>query len=286
MHESNRQRDFHYLVLMALYPILRFPASFECDDALTCVIREKCQISMETFARNRRQLHLMDHATLQTLIRLTPPNISSTDDHLIFPLSQFEEQILSSLDFMPLLTLLASPDLSGMHRFHILTSLERMCEECARGPELARCGVTRVLVPLIQSSLDDPSTKSAVFRVLVWVAYQVRLDPSINTMISEGLLEAAQDFFDDAGFVSQEDVDRWVDTMISISRTSSLVEITLLPLIKWARQHWKGNQLMAKHIHKLRHIADTFCIIVEPIDDTSWFDAICKLLQLCIQLHS
>ena len=278
MVESRRKLHFHYLIITALTPILRFPDSFGCGQELVDVARTKYEVATEIFARNRHLLHLLDRSVLRELLRWS--SSQTGDNHLILALSQMETEAIATLDCNTVLQVFPS----GMLRLPFLDLLERMCEECSRDAEFARSGVTRFLSLVMCSPESAAHTKSQAFRVLIRIAHQLCASSNslIEVMIDEDLLGTLREFFKDSAFVRQEDVDRCIIMLSGLCKSHTSVVAAsgvIQTLIDWARRYWRNLELMWKHKHTLAVMASGQNINLDLWEDTSWFKPTCLYLS-------
>jgi len=273
MSESYRKMHFHYLIIIGLAPILRFPESFGCSEELLDVAQAKYNVATGLFAKYRRSLHLLDHSALRDLLRWSSMNSSQTGD-LIFALTLMETEVIATLDCSALLQALPLVNPVGMHRTHLLDLFERMCEECSRDAEFARSGATRILAEVIRTS--TVYAKSQAFRVLIRIAHQLRArsGSSLQVMVDEDLLGVLREFFENPVWVRQDDFDRCMVMLSDLceSHTSEVVRSGLIQaLVHWAHSYWRNTELMWKHKNMFIGMASRLNIKVDVWEDTSWF---------------
>lgn len=274
MSESLRKLHFHYLVITALVPILRFPRSFGCSQELVDITRAKCNVALELVMTNSHSLQLLPASVFQDLLQCAITAASQCGG-LIDSLCQMQTKVIATLNSSVLLQAWPYITSTGLSHLRYLYLLERMCEECSRGAEFSRLGVTKLLSQVIRSHNSTADIKSQAFRVLIQITYQLYTNSDlIEIMVKEDLFVTLRAFFDDPAFVRQEEIDKCImslsylrDTHAPAIADSGVIQ----SLIDWARRYWRNSELIRNHRDTLAILASQFSAKLEFGEDTSWF---------------
>ncbi|KAJ7359469.1 hypothetical protein DFH08DRAFT_801269 [Mycena albidolilacea] len=126
----------------------------------------------------------------------------------------------------------------------------------------------------LQRSMED---RSQAFKLLLRKVHQAQRNDDGNQwkeLKLLGFLDAVQVFFSSIGFLTQSELDDWMDTLTTLcqSEGQALCESgAMKAFIIWVYQDWQGRPLMGDHMEDFHGMAKSISLSVEDINDMSWF---------------
>ncbi|KAJ8699450.1 hypothetical protein PTI98_002563 [Pleurotus ostreatus] len=278
---------FYDLLLYGLSTIMRYPSSYGCNDTETLmIVRQKFFTVVQ-----RCPEQLTSNDTVSTVFAMLlrhifrqPPDEWDTRGLMIWT-SQADIRILSKVDCSPLLlafrNLVTLPNPPAMTAHLYLDCMERILIE---GNGINRFPSTSPIVSYLSDFISNygrsvfmSSARSQAFRLLGKYAHAtcLRATPNKETrLISDGLLIAVRDFFENPGSIIQEDLDIWISALLHLSKGHKkllLESRSVEAIVTWSIKNWRGHELSVLYRDRLMALAAQIGLSVDFHEDPTWF---------------